>query len=147
MGAQMLTEEDVLTSILREPKSDTHVVVLMLRISWYGINQIKLTLDDCNWKHWMEAQKQLQNLVRMEKIISEAIKCQIPEEDGRDGKEDPLNPFQLGLLLLPLENAKIMVNMPDKGKEGFQKEVSRVINEIGRQKNMKSLSDLSFWPV
>ena len=33
MGAQMLTEEDVLTSILREPKSDTQVVVLMLRIS------------------------------------------------------------------------------------------------------------------
>ena len=72
MGAQMLTEEDVLTSILREPKSDTHVVVLMLRISWYGINQIKLTLDDCNWKHWMEAQKQLQKMIRMEKITSEA---------------------------------------------------------------------------
>ena len=72
MGAQMLTEEDVLTSILREPKSDTHVVVHMLRISWYGINQIKLTLDDCNWKHWMEAQKQLQKMVRMEKITSEA---------------------------------------------------------------------------
>ena len=82
----------------------------------------------------MEAQKQLQNLVRMEKIISEAIKCQIPEENGRDGKKDPLKPFQLGLLLLPLENAKIMVDMADKGKEGFQKEVSRVINEIGRQK-------------
>ena len=45
-----------------------------------------------------------------------------------------MNPFQLGFLLLPLENAKIMVNMPDKGKEGFQKKVSRVINEIGRQK-------------
>ena len=70
----------------------------------------------------------------MEKNTFEAIKCQIPEEDGRDGKEDPLNPFQLGLLLLPLENAKIMVNMPDKGKEGFQKKVSRVINEIGRQR-------------
>ena len=39
---------------------------------WYGINQIKLTLDDCNWKHWMEAQKQLQKMVRMEKITSEA---------------------------------------------------------------------------
>ena len=82
----------------------------------------------------MEAQKQLQKMVKMGKIISEAVKCQIPEEYGRDGKEDPLNPFQLGFLLLPLENAKIMVNMPDKGKEGFQKEVSRVINEIGRQK-------------
>ena len=41
----------------------------------------------------MEAQKQLQKMVRMEKIISEAVKCQIPEEDGWDGKEDPLNPF------------------------------------------------------
>ena len=78
------------------------------------------------------------------KLPRKPLKCQIPEEDGWDGKEDPLNPFQLGLLLLPLENAKIMVNMADKGKEGFQKEVSRVINEIGRQKNMKSLSDLSF---
>ena len=73
------------------------------------------------------------------KLPRKPLKCQIPEEDGWDGKEDPLNPFQLGLLLLPLENAKIMVNMPDKGKEGFQKKVSRVINEIGRQKNMKSL--------